>query len=55
MKRFYLKEQGAEAGSYLGVAFDGDEVSFDIPEDRLTLHSGKSLLLLVYPTKVKII
>ena len=52
MKSFYLKEQGAEAGPYFEVMFDGDEVSLDIPEDGLTLHSGWSLLPLVYPTKV---
>ena len=55
VKRFYLKEQGAGAGPYLGVVFDEDEISLDIPEDRLILHSGKSPLPLVYSTKIEII
>ena len=54
MKNFYFKEQGAEAGPYLELTFDGDEVSLDIPEDGLSLPSGWSLLPLVYPTKVRL-
>ena len=52
MKSFYIKEQKAEAGPYLRVTFDGDEVSLDIPKEGITLPSGWSLLPLVYPTKV---
>jgi len=53
VRRFYLKEHETEAGLYFEVMFDGDEVSLDIPEDGLTLHSGWSLLPLVYPMRVK--
>ena len=50
-----IPPQGVRSrGLYLGVAFDGDEVSLDIPEDGLTLCSGWSLFPLVYLTKVKI-
>ena len=53
VEAFYSKK-GAEAGPYLEVTFDGDEVSLDIPEDGLNLPSGWSLLPLVYPTKVRL-
>ena len=51
MKIFY-SELGAEAGPYLEVIFDGDEVSLDIPEDGITLPSGWSLRPLTYPSQV---
>ena len=52
MEAFYSKK-GAEAGPYLEVTFDGDEVSLEIPEDGINLLSGWSILPLVYPTKVR--
>ena len=52
VEAFYLKKK-AEAGPYLEVTFDGDEVSLGIPKEGITLPSGWSLLPLVYPTKVR--
>ena len=52
VKRFYSGE-GAEAGPYLEVDFEGEEVSLDIPEDGVKLESGWSLLPLAYPAKVR--
>ena len=52
VKSFYIREQGAQAGPYLEVTFDGEEVSLEIPKEGITLPSGWSLLPLVYPTKV---
>ena len=53
MERFY-SDKGAEAGPYLVVNFDADEVSLDIPMDGITLPSGWSIQPMVYPTKVRI-
>ena len=53
MKKFY-SEEGAEAGPYLEVIFDGEEVSLDIPEDGVTLPSGWSVLPLTYPARVRV-
>ena len=52
MKRSYSGE-GAEAGPYLEVDFEGEEVSLDIPEDGVMLESGWSVLPLAYPTRVR--
>ena len=53
VKSFYFREQKAEAGPYLRVTFDGEEVSLDIPKEGIILPNGWSLLPLVYPTKVR--
>ena len=53
VKKFYSGE-GAEAGPYLEVIFDGEEVSLDIPIGGIILPSGWSLRPLVYPTKVSV-
>ena len=53
MTAFYSKK-GAEAGLYLEVTFDGEEVSLEIPEDGITMLSGWSILPLVSPMKVRI-
>ena len=48
VKQIY-SEQGAEAGPFLAVTFDGDEVSLDIPEKKITLPCGWSIEPLVPP------
>ena len=49
----FYSGKGAEAGPYLEVIYDGEEVSLDIPIEGTTLPSGWSLRPLVYPTKVR--
>ena len=48
VKQIYSK-QGAEAVPFLDVTFDGDEVSLDIPEEKITLPCGWSIEPLVPP------
>lgn len=47
-------DKGAEAGPYLELIFDEDEVALDIPKEGISLPSGWCIQPLVYPTKVSI-
>ena len=49
---FYTKLK-AEAGPYLDVVFDNDEVVLEIPEEGKTLPSGWTLQSLFYPPRVR--
>ena len=45
--------KGAEAGPYLEVTFEKDELKLEIEEDGVTLDYGWSLVPLVCPTSVR--